>query len=173
MDRHLIVPWQRMVAGKTTLLEWVGRHSAEARVERPRGGGWSPAEIVEHLVRSEGGMVSALAKPPSRERPRVFPRGQRVRFLALRLTLKAGIRLKAPVESILPTGDLPWHALLSRWAEQRRALEEWLLGVDPAILRAPRFRHPIVGWLTVSQALTFGADHLEHHLTQVRRIEQG
>jgi hypothetical protein len=172
MERHLIGPWQRMVAGKTTLLERVGRHPSDVREQRPESGGWSRAEIVEHLVRSEGGMVSALAKPPSPERPRVFARGQGIRFLVLRVALKVGIRIKAPVESILPTRELPWHALLSRWEKQRRTLEEWLLGVDPAVLRDPRFRHPIVGWLTVSQALTFGADHLEHHLEQVRRLER-
>jgi hypothetical protein len=172
MERRLIGPWQRMVAGRTALLERVGRHPSAVREERPASGGWSRAEIVEHLVRSEGGMVSALAKAPSPDRPRVFPRGQGLRFLLLRAALKGGVRIKAPVEGILPTGELPWHALLSRWEAQRRALEEWLLGADPRILKDPRFRHPIVGWLTVPQALTFGADHLEHHLAQVGRLER-
>src|SRR5437868_12941320 len=161
-----------MVTGKATLLERVGRHPPEIREERPKEGGWSRAEIVEHLVRSEGGMVTALAKPPSPDRPRSFPRGQGLRFLGLRAALRMGIRIKAPVESLLPTGELSWHAILSRWEEQRRAMEEWLLGVDPGILHDPRFRHPIVGWLTVPQALIFAADHIGHHLQQLGRLER-
>jgi len=170
VERHLVGPWQRLVAGKEQVLERVGRHPAETRGERPRAGGWSLAEVVEHVVLVEGGLASALAKAPSPQRPRRFGRGQWFRFIGLRLALKAGVRIKVPVEAILPTGELPWHALLSRWEEQRRGLEEWLLSVDPRILQAPRFRHPIVGWLTVPQALTFAADHLEHHYPQLDRL---
>ncbi len=169
MERHLVGPWQRLVAGKTQVLERVGRHSAEARAERPRGGGWSLAEVVEHLVLVEAGVASGLAKAPSSGRPRVVAPGRWFRFIALRVALKGRVRIKAPVESVLPTGELPWHALLSRWEEQRRGLEEWLLSIDPGILQGPRFRHPIVGWLTVRQALTFAADHLEHHYPQIER----
>ncbi len=170
MERHLVGPWQRLVAGKAQLLGWVGRHSAEARAERPHTGGWSLAEVVEHLVLVESGVASALAKAPSPERPRVVAPGQWFRFVGLRVALKSRVRIKAPVESVLPTGELPWHALLSRWEEQRRGLEHWLLSADPGILRDPRFRHPIVGWLTVPQALTFAADHLEHHYPQIERF---
>ena len=99
-------------------------------------------------------------------------RGRWLRFLGLRLALKGRVRIKAPVEAVLPTGELPWYALLSRWEEQRRGLEEWLLSVDPGLLQDPRFRHPIVGWLTVPQALTFTADHLEHHYPQIERFER-
>lgn len=172
MERHLVGPWRRLVAGKAQILERVGRQSLEARAERPRAGGWSLAEVVEHLVLVEVGLASALAKAPSPQRPRRFGRGQWFRFQGLRIALKWGVRIKAPVESILPTGELPWHALLSRWEEQRRGLEEWLLSVDPGLLQDPRFRHPIVGWLTVPQALIFTADHLEHHYPQIERFER-
>ena len=109
---------------------------------------------------------------PSPGRPRLVARGRWLRFLGLRLALKGRVRIKAPVEAVLPTGELPWYALLSRWEEQRRGLEEWLLSVDPGLLQDPRFRHPIVGWLTVPQALTFTADHLEHHYPQIERFER-
>ena len=78
-----------------------------------------------------------------------MPRGQWLRFQGLRVALKTGIRIEAPIEAVLPRRELPWHALLSRWEERRRELEEWLLMVDPSILGTPRFRHPIAGWLDV------------------------
>jgi hypothetical protein len=88
------------------------------------------------------------------------------------VALKVGVRITAPTEIILPTQELQWHALLARWEEQRRAFEEWLRASDPRIHPRPRFKHPIVGWLNVPEAVTFAADHLEHHLQQVGRIER-
>ena len=170
MERHLTGPWARLVRGKAEVLELVGRRSAEVRERRPPMGGWSLVDVVEHLVLVEQGLNSALAKAPNPARPRVVRWDQGFRFLVMRVVLKVGVRVKAPVVEVLPTRELPWHALLSRWEEHRRGLEEWLLSADPAILGDARFKHPIVGWLTVPQALTFAADHLEHHLAQIGRI---
>lgn len=170
MERDLVRPWQRLVAGKAEVLAQAGRHGPEVRIERSPGGGWSLAEVVEHLVLVERGVGSALAMAPSPDRPRVVAPGRWFRFIALRVALRGGFRFKAPVKAILPTGELPWPDLVARWEDQRRELEDWLRAVDPAVLGCPRFRHPIVGWLTVPQTLTFAADHLEHHLPQIRRL---
>lgn len=170
MERRLAGPWQRLVGAKERLLAVVGKHPHEFRERRPTPVGWSIAEVIEHLVLVERGIAAALAKAPDPARPRVVRWDQGFRFLVMRVVLKVGVRIKAPVVEVLPTRELPWHALLSRWEEHRRGLEEWLLSADPAILGDARFKHPIVGWLTVPQALTFAADHLEHHLAQIGRI---
>jgi hypothetical protein len=128
--------------------------------------------VVEHLVLVEAGMQTALAKEPIPSRPRVVKPGFFLRWLGLRFALKVGVRIRAPVDAILPTRQLPWHALLARWEEQRRGFEEWLRASDPAIHQTPRFKHPIIGWLNVPGAVTFAADHLEHHLQQIGRIER-
>ena len=83
-----------------------------------------------------------------------------------------GVRIRAPVDAILPRRELAWEPLLAKWEAERTALGEWLERSDPRIHGAPRFRHPIAGWMDVSQAVTFAADHLDHHLQQVGRIER-
>lgn len=171
MDRHLLRPWERLVRGKEQVLAHVAKREPELREWRARPDQWSMADVVEHLELVEKHMLSALAKEPDAARPRRWSRWRRLRWLGLRFALKTGIRIKAPVEIILPTRELPWHALLARWEDQRRAFEEWLRASDPAIHRRPRFRHPIAGWLDVPEAVTFAADHLEHHLQQLGRIE--
>lgn len=172
MERHLVGPWERLVQGKVKLLDRVAAKSPELREWRGGPEEWSLADVVEHLELVEQHMLSALAKAPDVTKPRRWSRWRRLRWLGLRVALKTGVRIKAPVEMILPTRQLQWHALLARWEEQRRAFEEWLRSSDPAIHQRPRFRHPIVGWLNVRQALTFAADHLDHHLQQVARIER-
>lgn len=171
MERHLVGPWERMVQGKAAVLALVGKREAELREWRPGGDQWSMADVVEHLELVEKHMLAALAKDPDPARPRRWSRWRWPRWMGLRLAMKSGVRIKAPTEIILPTRQLPWHALLARWEEQRRAFEEWLRASDPAIHSRPRFRHPITGWLNVREALTFAADHQEHHLRQIRRIE--
>lgn len=172
MERRLRAGWEAMERGKDEVLARVARHSPEERDRHPGPGRWSLGDVVEHLVRAEGGMGTALAKAPTPDRPRVVAPGRWYRFPLLRVALWSGYRIKAPTESILPTRELPWHALLSRWEEQRRALDTWLRGVDPRLLADPRFKHPIVGWLTIPQALRFAGDHLAHHLQQIGRIER-
>lgn len=172
MERHLVGPLERMRRGREAVLERVAAREPTVREWTPGPDRWSLADVVEHLVLVEGHLYHALAREPTLERPRVVPPGQWFRYLALRLALKGGFRIKAPVDIVLPRRELPWHALLARWEEQRRGLEEWLRASDPRIHRTPRFKHPIVGWLNVPQALTFAADHLDHHLGQIGRIER-
>ena len=172
MEPVLEREWVRMDRGKAVMLARLTDLSPAARERRPTEASWSLSEVVEHVVRSEGGMTSALAKDPSPERPRKFPPARRLRMVALRMALLGGIRIRAPVTAILPTRELPWPELLARWDEQREKLRAWLEGAQPAILSTPRFRHPIVGWLDVPQALGFAGDHLKHHLMQLGRIER-
>ena len=172
MERHLARPWERLVRGKEQVLACVAMRDPESREWRAGDGEWSLADVVEHLELVEKHMLSALAKEPDVTKPRRWSRWRRLRWMTLRVALKTGVRIKAPVEIILPTRQLQWHALLARWDEQRRAFEEWLRASDPAIHRRPRFRHPIVGWLNVPEAVTFAADHLDHHLQQIDRIER-
>ncbi len=173
MERRLAGPWQRLVGAKERLLAGVGKHPREFRERRPTPAEWSIAEVIEHLVLVERGIAAALAKAPDPARPRVVRWDQGFRFLAMRVALKGGARIKAPTAVVLPTGELPWHALLSRWEVERRGFEEWLLSVEPEIIHTPRFRHPIVGWLDIPRALTFVGDHLDHHVGQIARIERG
>lgn len=172
MERRLSGRWERLEQGKARVLARVGGMDAGRREWRPGRDQWSAADVVEHLLRVEAEMRAALAKEPAPDRPRVVKPGFPLRWISLRVVMKTGSRVRAPVESILPTRQLPWHALLARWEEERRGWEEWLRASDPAILATPRFRHPYIGWMDVPHALTFAADHLEHHIGQLERIER-
>ena len=172
MERHLVGPWERLVRGKEQVLARVTKVDPEGREWRPGGDQWSLADVVEHLELVEKHMLSALAIEPDVSKPRRWHTWRRLRWIALRFALKAGVRITAPTEIILPTRQLQWHALLARWEGQRRAFEEWLRASDPAIHQRPRFRHPIAGWLNVPEAVTFAADHLDHHLQQIGRVER-
>ena len=160
------------MAGKEQVIARVAKREPEVREWRPGRDQWSLADVVEHLELVESHLLTALDKEPDPARPRRWSRWRRLRWLGLRGALKLGVRIEAPTEIVLPTRQLQWHALLARWDQQRRALEEWLRASDPAIHPRPRFKHPIVGWLNVPEAITFAADHLFHHMAQIERLDE-
>jgi hypothetical protein len=160
-----------LVAAKERFISQAGALPAEMRDGPNPNGGWGPIGILEHLVVVESGITSALAKEPNPERPRILGEGGRWPFWVVRLVLLTGIRIKAPTDTILPKGGVSWEILLGRWGEQRGRLEQWLGEVPQELLVTPRFKHPLGGWLNVRDTLTFAADHLQHHLGQLRRVE--
>lgn len=172
MEPELEREWARMERGKAAMLARLAGRNSAVRDRRPAESSWSLADVVEHLVLAEGAMTTALAKEPSPERPRAFPPTRRLRMLALRGALLGGLRIRAPSTAILPTRASSWPDLLAQWDDQRQRLHAWLQQIQPSILCTPRFKHPIIGWLDVPQALCFAGDHLQHHLRQVRRIER-
>lgn len=173
MERALVGAWARLERSKSEMLERVGRWSPTDRDWHPSETAWSLTDVVEHCFLVEAGIRTALAKEPSPDKPRVVKRGRWLRWGVMRTVLILGIKYRAPVDVILPRRDLPWDELVSKWAGEREQLNDWLERSNPRIHPTPRFRHPLAGWLDVPQSVTFAADHLDHHLQQVGRVERG
>jgi len=171
MDRRLAGPWSRIQERRDRMLARVGALPEARRERRPTPTSWSLLDVVEHCVLVEEGITTALAKEPSPDRPRRLGEGRKYPWWFVRLVLIADVRIKAPVEAILPRRESTFAELTARWERQRLALGAWLESQPDAVLAAPRFRHPLAGWLNVPAAITFIADHLGHHLSQLRRIE--
>lgn len=173
METTIERAWRRLEEGREGVRTRVEGTAPERRVIRPTPTTWSMVDVVEHLVLVEDGIRTALAKDPTPDRPREVRWGRWWRFPTMRLVLKTGIRISAPTPAILPAGERSYESLLVDWERSRALLRTWLEGFDRRILGDPRFRHPLVGWLTIPQGITFAADHLEHHLPQLDRLIQG
>jgi hypothetical protein len=161
-----------MEARKARMVERVSAGPAERRERQPPDGSWALIDVLEHCLLVEEGVTAALAREPLPEKPRTLGTGGRYPWWVVRLVLKTGVRIKAPVDAILPKRSGTLSELTTRWERQRGALHTWLEAQPPAVISAPRFRHPLCGWLDVPRALTFIADHLGHHLRQLDRIER-
>jgi hypothetical protein len=144
----------------------------ERRERRPLPGAWAMIDVLEHCLLVEEGVTTALAKAPSPEKPRALGTGGRYPWWLIRVALLTGVRIKAPVDAILPRRAGPLEELLARWDRQRSTLLAWLEAQPAEVVSAPRFRHPLGGWLDVPRTLTFVGDHLGHHLRQLDRIDR-
>lgn len=172
MDPRLTKQWDRMEERKARMVARVGGASTERRERRPTPTSWALVDVLEHCVLVEEGVTTALATDPIPEKPRQLGKGGKAPWWVIRLVLIANVRIKAPVERILPKRETTFPDLTARWERQRSTLQGWLEAQPTGVLSAPRFRHPLAGWLDVPQALTFISDHLIHHLAQLDRIER-
>ncbi|MEM6328498.1 MAG: DinB family protein [Bacteroidota bacterium] len=137
--------------------------STEAVAAHPPGGGWSLAQIVEHLARIDAGlrlgapMAGAVVRATSGARCRI-----------LRGVLGLPLRIPAPpgAQGVMPSEAPDYGAVREAWAERRADWSRRLPEADPA---AVAFRHPLMGPFLLPDALAFLLAHHRHHDAQVER----
>jgi hypothetical protein len=153
------------------------RRRLVARVEtagdgqaRAPQGGWTVAEIVEHLSIAEPGITRAIERLL---RPRSDSEGRQgglqtfAPFSLDEQAEQARGKIEAP-EILRPTG-LPLAEGLARLKESRAALAALRPRFESADY-SRRFPHPAFGPLNAAQWLAFIGMHEERHLRQIERI---
>ena len=170
MDTGLAHHLDALDGARADLLAAVRAASPAQRVFRPARDSWSMVDVVEHLVLAEEGALLSLVKGP-RPGARVTVRN-RVAVVLIRLSLSAGFRVRVPASRLLPQGGLSLEELERRWATVAATLRERVAGLEHADRHAPRFRHPIAGWLPLASGFAFLVTHLTHHRRQIDRIRR-
>ena len=138
--------------------------------QRPPGGGWSVAQVVEHIARSEGAMATGFAAMlAGRAAPRFRPLDP-LRRLAWTLGIYHVVTLRttARLDPAEPLARETALAFLARSREQLLAS----LGPDPRLAATVRMRHPIFGPLRGDEMLQFASRHEERHRRQIVRIRE-
>lgn len=145
------------------------------RAFRPAGGGWTPAEVAEHLMLVERGLVGGLERQLAAgdaRRDVGEPSAEALGRLMDRLE-SPDTRYAMPDKAatyIAPAGThgeavrQEWGALAGRW----RALADTL---PDALAATGLVRHPLAGAVTAEGAARFAAAHVMHHRGQLDRIE--
>jgi hypothetical protein len=150
------------------LVECVEGLSEEQRRERGADGGWSAADIIEHLSLTERRVTRALEG--------MLPQtadgggGKASNFTPFSLDAyveQANARKFEAPEYIRPRG-VPYGESLAHLKESRAALEGLRPRFDAADLTA-QFPHPAFGPLNLAQWLAFIGIHEERHLRQLER----
>jgi hypothetical protein len=161
---------------------------ARHRLHEPVPGGWSIAQIVHHLVRTEQVMYLVWAVIPKFRR---FPRCVKAvdvtnaalwRLLGMRTVESAKGKLtavnaaegryRAPV-FLRPTSGVKSYDELIEWRRctRDRSVRAITL-VDEHTLNSMRWSHPLLGSYTLMEFAEFLGIHERHHLPQIQRIRQ-
>ncbi len=134
--------------------------------------GWSAVQVVDHLVRTEEEILALARK--GLERPRRLGVRDRFGYVFLDRVFRSERRVKVPgsASMVLPEARPEMAIVLERWTRVRAEMAELIAEVPAERLKVGVFRHPVSGWMSLSQVVGFFSVHLVHHGYQLRRIER-
>lgn len=133
---------------------------------KPEEGGWSVADVVEHLYRSEFGIPKLFQGETQKNidrAPDAFVQKMEKRFLQSEKKMKAsGVILPSDEEKSK-------EELISKFKQNRTKVIE-LIGELDADELCLSFEHPLFGYLTRQEWVHFNIIHTQRHLGQIQRI---
>lgn len=131
-------------------------------------GEWSIAELIEHLVLAERGIIASIEKATKPKDPSSII--QKIRWMMVSFILSNGIKVSVSTERVMPTKQLPLESLLSEWNELREKLHSLLDTFTPEKLNAYAFTHKRAGALSTLEALKFINLHLTYHEIRLKKL---
>ena len=165
--------YRRLEVQKAELLAALENITDERLAYKPSPESWSALEIVDHLIKTERGIMQQV--PARLEKACSVPVRDRLRGTLVTCLFRTPIRVKVPTAAsaaIVPSGRLDLPSLNARWAESRRSTSSILEQVPRLPLRLAAFRHPVTGWMDLPQTLRFLSAHITHHNFQVARLQR-
>jgi uncharacterized damage-inducible protein DinB len=148
---------------------------AEARFhERPASGGWSAADVAEHLVRVETRIVGGARRTVETGKGATPAPWDALLKLPLALGMIDGIRVRT-VKGADPMDDEAVRGftraqLLERLAATRAQTEAFLHETRDRDLRGLWLKHPFLGCFGVREFVAWAGWHEARHVRQVGRI---
>jgi hypothetical protein len=137
---------------------------------RPASGGWSIAEILEHLALVENAFMHSVGPQLSRNSPAELFRARQLpdALLIDSVGRDRSKRSKAPVP-VSPTGRWSRTETLERLVAARAQTTQFLSS-NPE-LRRGAVKHPGLGFLDGFQWVLFLAAHTERHMRQIFEVK--
>ena len=138
----------------------------------PPDGGWSAAEVLDHLRKAEGGLVRGLEAQRRGEPLKIPRRAWWYRlpmgfvFLPVRFPAPRPVRPR-------PRGDLKPREILAKLRESRAGLLAFADRIGKERFRRILLPHIVLGRFHGLDWFRFLARHEERHLGQIRRVLGG
>ncbi len=130
---------------------------------KPEQGGWSAAEVAEHLVATETGINKALRKAAPCQRL------ADEKMEMIRRGMGDGERRYPAPDMLLPTnGQYTAEQLLAAFQAQREVTRQLIQDTD--ITELVEFPHPYFGQMTRMEWVYFNIHHTDRHIGQMKRL---
>ena len=140
---------------------------------RPGPARWSAAEVLDHLVRTERGILDAAVQGLAAPHRRGLR--DRVGVQCLDWLFRSDRRVRVPASAevaVRPASDANVEAVRRDWDTVRLDLVRFLAPLAPGQLTGGVFRHPVAGWMRVPDVLRFFWVHTHHHGFQLARLRE-
>lgn len=163
-DAHL----QRTLAA----LERDTRGFSDEAWARASPGGWTCAQIVEHLGKAYGSTAYIMDKCIADGAPKGQPPSWTQRVFITLIVDIGYFPSGRPAPAITLPAGLPGPEALTLARETLQAMDAAAARCEAAFgRRALVANHPILGGFTVGQWRRFHATHTRHHLRQIARLQ--
>jgi hypothetical protein len=151
-------------------------HKAEGYGEalfhtQPEQGKWSLQQVLHHIWFAANGSLKVIKNKMGKAdtlKEASFESTLRSYFLKLMLFLP--LNYKAPKEVSIVPNDVSIDELKANWDQTVAGFSELIDLSKGDLEKKLVFKHPIAGWFTLHQTLTFILDHLEHHQKQLEGL---
>ena len=157
---------------KSAMLTSLSHWTPEQLAFRTAPDTWSAAEILDHIARTEGGILQAVRANLASPQP--LAKKDRLSSFVVRCIMRSPLKVKIPAEvtHIVPSDSVTASEAIAAWEKARH---RWCLLVTSAThsqIEGGVFSHPRGGWMSLADTLLFLRLHHEHHLNQLSRLQK-
>ena len=171
MSAELQKQFERLEDQRAALFSSVEGLDEGALNQPPAEGKWSIIQVLSHLTLAEKASLAGIRKKiTDRADLRKAGLAGWSKSVLLRLVLRLPLRFKAPARSATVPEHQDLETTRSQWDEVRAGWRETIHSFPPELSDQGIFRHPVVGLMSLAQALRFIEDHVGHHAKQIDRI---
>ena len=165
------IKFDKIEKDRIALRQELSAYSNEQLNKNPENGGWSPMQVIQHVVESERDILKYMQKKLSHN-PTLHKTGlkQNFRFLLFQIVFRSPIKVKAPKgvsEDLAEYSD--FEEMMTDWENNRTELKSWLDNLDDNLWDKKIFRHPAMGRIAMPHTMGFFDEHLRRHMKQIRR----
>ncbi|HKP45470.1 MAG TPA: DinB family protein [Pyrinomonadaceae bacterium] len=133
---------------------------------QPPDGGWSVAEIIQHLNLVEDRVTKDLKKSFAAPGARV---GMLRRFIPTSIVASRIVRVQAP-KGVNPTNAPEKQAVIENFNDARARLKSLCAEKDTRDFRQVTFTHPFLGKIDGVAAVSFLGYHEKRHYKQIHEV---
>jgi uncharacterized damage-inducible protein DinB len=138
---------------------------------QPEPGKWSLQQVLHHIWFAANGSLKVMKNKMSKaETLKDSSLESTMRSYFLKLMLFLPVNYKAPKEVSVVPNDVSFDELKTNWDLTVAGLSELIDLCKGGLENKLVFKHPVAGWFTLNQTLTFILDHLEHHQKQLEGL---
>jgi uncharacterized damage-inducible protein DinB len=161
--------WETLEKEQQQLIKTLSKYSNERLNQKPTDGGWSPMEVIQHLIIAETGTLKYIQKKLSFN-PKLEKSGltQNLKYLGFKIFFRSSIKIKAPVKAIIIFPEFSdFEETIDEWYQARKDFKNWLQNVPDSLWDKQIFKHPIMGRISINHTVSFFYEHQRRHIKQI------
>lgn len=145
---------------------------AEKMNQQTKSGGWSVVQVMGHLIDAENNTTMYVSKKVEKEK-NLKKAGWKAayRYWVLKIAFAIPFaKFKVPPLLKEPSNDTSFNQAKNDWRTVRNNMREVINKLDENQLKAEIFKHPVVGKMSMIQAVKFMQTHFDRHEEQIDKI---